>query len=256
MIDKLHIQDNQTGFDDFTYYLLKMKLFILVTKNHTKLLESDESLGSWEFIANLYPFIESFVSKNVLSNEMRDNVLNYLNVVRFMDEDKTLSISEYIEKIMKIDLINKMIVMINGQEKDNSMRYYRYEMYNRTNDKIYLNPIIMSDEDILEEKEELFDSIAFDHFVLCTHDEGITDEEFDNNYLPKLLDEKMYYEVLNAIYHEYPEKFLNDVFYQRCLQVLNTNLENNKGIYKKNIQEFIDMVSDTREKLTLRKVLK
>ena len=243
--------DVPCSFDDDAYYLMKFQMLMLVMNNHEKLVKDDYSLISFPFIASFIPFIDAFLKKNLLSHEMRENFLRYLNVARFSNGNKKLNSFEQVEENLKITVINKLIAMVNSQDYDDSMRYYRYQMCVRTDDKIYLNRFKVTDADILDEKDDLFESMAYDCFVLYTHSVNMSLNDFQK-IITDISKNQLYYETITCILNEYPYQFLNKVFYDRCQMVLSKSLEDSRGIYAKNIRSLIKNIDKVQLKLKKR----
>ena len=150
---------------------------------------------------------------------MKKNVLKYLNNVRFsndIDSDR-------------IHLINTIIRLINIQEGENYLDYYRQEMYKRTHNRQYL--VYPYNSFIKENEDRLIESMQFDYLVLISHSNLVTDDEFYDSYYSEMILDLRYFETINCILEEYPERFLDPVFYQRYIIIINAFLKNQNNNY-------------------------
>ena len=227
----------ESNFTDDDYYLFKVQQLLLVTYNPKELIKENPLLKSRSFLETFYYFIDVYSKNNLLSDRMKNNVFNYLKELK--DDDTTINGANY-------DIINKIILKINGQEFDNSIDYYRCEMYIRTGARIYINNKKLKDKEILEEEQNLFESIAFDQRVLYACSTEVSDFVFENAYLLQFSLDENFYNTLNCILNEYPAKFLDDLFCSRCLQILNHQLNiSDLLLTQRNVKELINKIQTT-----------
>lgn len=161
---------------------------------------------------SLKNIVEYHTKNNDFSEPVKDNIRNFLYQAReYQDEHRK----------ERIDIINEIIGLINTQEKDESLIYYRLQLYDRSNQFKYLFKATKAE--IIKEIDNVHDSICFDLFVLVSHSTDVSEEEFIKEYLPVLKSTDLYYESLNMILKENPIVFKDQLFYNRMMCVLEYN---------------------------------
>ena len=174
--------------------------------------KEDPSMFDLFTIESLRNIVEFHVKNNDLSKDVINNINKFLFQAReYKDENR--------EK--RIELINETIRIMNNQEKDESLMFYRFQLFDRTGDYKYFFKV--TNAEIINEINYIHDSICNDLFVLVSHTEEVDDMEFVNEYLPYLKDSDLYYESLNMILKENPIVFKNQTFYNRMICVLEYN---------------------------------
>lgn len=164
------------------------------------------------FMESLRNVVRGHCEKNDLSKDVINNINKFLSYAReYKDENR--------EK--RIELINEIIVLMNRQEKDESLIFYRFQLYERTKKFEYL--LKKSDREIIEEIPNVHQSICHDLFVLVTHSDDVDDMDFVKEYLHDLKDSDLYYESLNMMLKENPLVFKDKLFYNRMICVLEYN---------------------------------
>lgn len=172
----------------------------------------DVRMFGLNFIKSLRNVVEVFVRNNDLSKDVRNNIFNFLAQARnYKDEDFN----------ERIDLINETIRILNSQEKDESLMFYKFQLFDRTGDLNFF--FKATEEEVLSLVDNIHDSICNDLFVLISHLDDVSDEEFINEYLPELKDSDSYYESINYMLKENPIIFKNQTFYNRMICVLEYN---------------------------------
>lgn len=226
--------------DENDYYWIKVCEFLLVDSNSEKTVLRNEVLSSVGFLNRFLQIVEMFANQNALDKEMKENILSYIYFVRCNGDMKGNG----------NEIISKIISLVNNKLEDASIGFYRNELYKRNDNILYLDSKSVPKPFILKKKGELFRSIRFDQFLLYTHSIKVSDEEFVTKYLSKLVDDDRYYESLNCILNEYPQQFLNKLFYKRYSIVMSNNLHYEEDKRKKQkIRDFADKVDRKKSKL-------
>ena len=135
----------------------------------------------------------------------------------------------------RIKVCNEIIRILNSNDLDKSILFYRIELQKRTRDFGYI--IKYSDDKVIEDIELVHDSICNDFFIMTSHTSDIEDSVFKQEFLPSFVNSDAYYDSLNAILEENPSVFRDEIFYNRMLEVLNFNKEiynNDRKITKYN----------------------
>lgn len=217
-------------FEEDSYYIFKVCQLLMSESNLNDFLKENDTLCTSDFMFNFLICIIPFIENKFLSQFMKNNILKYLNYVRFNDNEE-LNKKETLSKDAKINLVNDIIRMINSADCDNHLIYYREEMYKRTNNKLFLlNPL---DSWIMENEKKLFDSMKLDYFIIYSHSDAVEEQEFDNIFIPELLVDFKYFESINCIIKEYPMQLVNPLFFSR---------------YKKVIENFMNKELDDKER--------
>lgn len=164
------------------------------------------------FIESLRNIVKARCEKNDLSKDVMNNINKFLSYAReYKDENR--------EK--RIELINEIIMIMNSQEKDESLIFYRFQLYERRRNFEYL--LKKSDREIIEQIPNIHKSICHDLFVVVSHSNDVSDMDFVKEYLPDLKDSDLYYESLNMMLKENPLVFKDQLFYNRMICVLEYN---------------------------------
>jgi len=177
-------------------------------------------------VESLRNVVEYLASQNYLSASVKDNINNYLMRARYFEDEN---------KSKRIQLINDTIGFMNSQNIDQSLIFYRLQLFDRRREFKYL--FKASNEEIKKEIENVHDSICHDLYVLIGQSILTSDEDFEKEYLPLFQNTNIYYESLNMFLKENPRVFKDDIFYNRMTRVINLNNElcsNNKEVLKMN----------------------
>ena len=193
-----------------TIKLIHNIIFNFVENDYTE----DPSIFNLLIIESFKNIVEEHLLLGNLSNDVKNNIFNFLNQAREYKDEKS-------EK--RNQLINELIVSMNSNYEDKSNVFYRMELYKRTRDFKYVTKY--TNEQINENIEYVHDSICNDFYILVSHLEETTDEEFEEIYLPCFIDCETYYDSLNAILFENPKVFKNKLFYSRMMKILNENVK-------------------------------
>ena len=202
-------------FDEESYYSFKVFELLLTESNLKEWIDNNPVLSTSEFLTCFLIFLGPFLEKQYLSPRMKNNALNYLNLVRFNNSEEVI---EKIPKSEKIELINSIIRLINTQDSNNCFDFYLQEIYKRTSNRKYLSTL--NKKVILSIENDIFESIKFDHFVLLSHSNQVSDELFLNEFLPIILNDLRYFKSINCIIKEFPNQFKNPLFIQRYQTVI------------------------------------
>lgn len=232
-------------FDDDSYYRFKVLELLLVESDIKEFVYLNPVLSCYDFLQNFSDFIDVYINSDYMGSSFKENILNYLNIVRF-NTDPNVSKLDSVSQEEKISFINKIIRKVNIQNGNKYIDYCRCELYKRTANDYYLNcPAYLIEK--LENK--LFDSIKYDHFVLISHLNIVNEEEFYSDFLLDLSNDIRYFETINCILNEYPQLFLNNLFIDRYNKVVSNSL--NKDNLDSNqllINSFNESVSCLKKK--------
>ena len=191
-----------------TRKLIYQIMFDFYEKNYSE----DSGMFDLNILKSLEAIVEYHTSQNDLSASVMDNISNFLMAARdYQDENRN----------ERIEIINNIVRLMNSQEKDQSLIFYRMQLHTRTKDFKYL--FKASDSEIIKEIDNIHDSICHDLFVLVSHSTDVSDMDFINEYLPELKDSDLYYESINTILKENPIVFKDQLFYNRMICVLEFN---------------------------------
>lgn len=218
-------------FDDESYYSFKVFELLLAEPNLNDWIKNNPFLSTSNFITCFLIYLGPYLENNYLSPFMKNNVLNYLNLARFNDDEEINNL-DCLSKKDKIELINSIIRLINSQDNNNYIDFYRQELYKRTLNRKCLT--IPYDNLVLYNEHKLLESIKYDQFVLITHSEQTTNEEFEKEIIPILISDLKYFETINCILYEYPQQFNNPLFFSRYKNVIANflNIQNSILGYK------------------------
>ena len=233
-------------FDDKSYTIYKNCQLLLVECDTESVLYNNPIMTGYDFLVCFKDFIDSFAINDYLSPLMKNNVLNYLNIVRFGER-----VESDIEWKKKISLINKLILLVNSVKGDKYVTFYRKEMFKRTNNDDYMN---LPSCFIAQSEEKLCKSISYDSLVLLSHSDKIDDFTFQKIYLTKFISNWKYFESINCILKEYPDKFLDTLFMERYQIVMAEFYKRDYGeTYNSGIILFGDKVENRVKSLKISK---
>ena len=193
-------------------YRLRKLIYQIMFNFYEDNYDEDPSVYKLVVIESLKNIVEFHVNQNDLSDNVKNNINKFLQQARYYNDEN---------RIKRIELINETIILLNSQEKDDSLMFYRLQLYSRTKDFKYL--FKTSDAEIKNKIEYIHDSICNDLFVLVSHTDDVDDIEFVKEYLPYLKDLDLYYDSINIILKENPLVFKDKTFYDRMMSVLTIN---------------------------------
>lgn len=233
-------------FDDKSYAIYKNCELLLFESDTESLIYNNPVMTSYEFLISFNEFIESFIINDYLSPIMKNNVLNYLNIVRFCE---TTELDVDLKK--KIWLINEIIVSVNSAKGNKYVTFYRKEMFKRTSNYDYMN---LPSHFITQSEDKLCKSICYDSLVLLSHSDKVDDYSFQKIYLSQFISNWKYFESINCILREYPDKFLDSLFMKRYQIVMNEFFKRDYGeTYNSGIILFGDKVENRVKSLKISK---
>lgn len=208
-------------FNDDSYYNFKIFELLLVESDINEWVDSNPVMSSYDFILNFSKFIDIYINADYVGFSIKENILNYLNIVRFKN-DLSINKLDTVSHNEKIHFINELIRKVNLQKGNKYIDYCRCELYKRTTNNYYLK----CPEALIKKLEnKLFDSIKFDYFVLISHTDNTNEDDFSNEFLIDLSNDTRYFETINCFLNEYPQLFSNTLFINRYNKVLNSILE-------------------------------
>lgn len=212
-------------YEDITTYRLRKMIYSIIFNFFENDYEDAEEFDLL-VVESLRNIVEHLTSENYLSESVKNNIYNYLIRAREFKDDK---------RTKRIELINDTIGFMNGQQKDDSLVFYRLELFKRRRDYKYI--IGYSNEEVIKEIPDVHDSICNDLYVIVSHTNLTDYDTFEKEYLPHFKNSNAYYESLNAILYENPRVFKDDLFYGRMMEIINYNKElykDDKEILKMN----------------------
>lgn len=219
------------------YNIMKIVELILTDNFIDEIIDVNPELCTFDFLVMFEDIIEQFISREILSPIMKKNALSYLNHVRFVIDG---GIEDEEDRNFIINLINKLIVKLNDQRGKNYIEFYRNEMYKRTNNKKFLR---CPDTYIKQCEQNLFESISLEQMLLYSHSVDVSDEEFQNECLPDLSNDPVYFDAISCFINECPHLFLDKLFYSRFLIVMNEWINKEKG--NRSIKKFQRRINHT-----------
>jgi hypothetical protein len=211
-------------YEDLITYRMRKVIYSIIFNFYENDYEDKEDFDLIT-VESLRNVVEYLASENYLSESVKNNINNYLMRARyFEDENRT----------KRIELINDTIGFMNRQQCDNSLIFYRLQLFDRRREFKYL--FKLTNEEIKKEIENVHDSICNDLYVIIGQSNLTSDEEFEKEYLPFFKNTNIYYESLNIFLKENPTIFKDEIFYNRMMKVINLNNEicNDKEVFKMN----------------------
>ena len=203
-------------YDD--YMFLKVCQLVFVEKDCNLILEQIPNIFTIEFLIDFAEIIKQYCNHCFIGGDIKQNVLSFLNRFRFVDfPDETED-----EHNLKINIINDIIININKQISNRSFKFYRTEMYKKTNNKSFL---LYDYEPTNEQKEILNGLIRFDCAFLYTHSKYTSEEVFMKEYAPDLIGNNCYFQSVYTILNDAPYLFLNPTLKKRTLIILKEYLK-------------------------------
>ena len=200
-------------YEDLITYRMRKVIYSVIFNFYENDYEDAEDFDLYT-VESLRNVVEYLASEDFLSERVKDNIHNYLTRARDFKDDK---------RSKRIELINDTIGFMNKQDKDDSLVFYRIELYKRRRDYKYI--IGYSNEEVINQIEAVHDSICNDLYVVVSHTDITDKETFETEYLPLFKDTNIYYESLNNILYENPRIFKDELFYSRMMQIINYNKE-------------------------------
>lgn len=214
--------------DEMNIYKTRKLIYSIIFNFYEN--DYSEDIGSFDLVIveSLKNIVASLVKQNCLSEKVKENIGNYLIQAReYQDENRS----------KRIEFINDIVGIMNLQKSDDSIIFYRLELFKRRKDLKYL--FKYPDTIIKSQICNIHDSICNDLYVLISHTEDASKEEFEKEFLPYFVNTDLYYESINAILAECPIIFKDKTFYDRMMTVLDINREiynNDRKIVKINKQ--------------------
>jgi len=197
------------------YYMHKFLIAIMFDNDRT-FYKTAPWLFDLNVLSEFKDTIVYFGNNDCINPRIRDNIYQILFDGRDIND-------EYLEQ--RIDLINEIIKYLNSCRYDNYIPFYRGQLYLRTKDKEYDK---YTDQEIAKEIDLVDNAMFNDFIVLLSHGSDTTDEDFENKYLPDLVNNYSYYESLNMILEDCPSMFNDKLFVDRMNSILTLNKEYKK----------------------------
>ena len=211
-------------YEDLITYRMRKVIYSVIFNFYENDYEDKEDFNLIT-VESLRNVVEYLTSENYLSESVKENIHNYLTRARFFEDEN---------RAKRMELVNDTIGFLNTQKEDNSLIFYRLQLFDRRKEFRYL--FKATNEEIKKEIENVHDSICNDLYVLIGQSELTSDEDFEKEYLPYFKNTNIYYESLNMFLKENPRVFKDEIFYSRMMKVINLNNElcNDKEIIKMN----------------------
>lgn len=213
-------------FDNDSYYAFKLYELLLTESNLNSWIKNYPIFSTYNFLDGFLDFINMMIDNNFLSYSIKDNILKYLVLVRFNDDKRVETIDEHSFE-ERVNLINKIIRLVNSGKDNNYITFYRNELIKRTGNLDYLHGRIADKEAVL------FESMKFDQQVIYSHSNAVSDSKFTSDYIPIFVSDYKYFQTINCILAEYPKQFRNSLFKQRYDKTISNYLKYNLSNSKK-----------------------
>lgn len=208
------MSDNLIG-----YRLAKLAFHIIFNFNDNNYDSLEEDYMFYlNVLYSLLGIIKKMVEGNYLSQELINNIYNYLYQAREIEDE---------DRIERINIINEIVQELNKCTCENYLLFYRSELSKRRNNEKYLNKY--QNEEIEKEINHANYSISNDIMVLVGLWDETSDSEFLVDYLNDFVNNYYFYESINALLEEQPILFKNLTFYNRMMCVLNANQDIKKN---------------------------
>jgi len=194
------------------YYSYKWLISIIFNTDDNSYLRKSNLIFDVRVLESLKRIIEVYTKEGYFNKTVKNNIYTLLVNARFFKDDK---IKE------RVDLVNDMTTYLNQQYDDKSEIFYRDQLYRRTRETKYLFKYSKEQIEILSEyvNQQLYN----DFIIIKSHGDEYTEEQFDKLYLNDFIDLDVYYENINFILEECPYLFVDKIFYNRVIKVLNSN---------------------------------
>lgn len=193
------------------YYAHKFILSLMFDNSQT-LYKTVPWLYDIDVLSVLKDLVEAYSTEECLAHNVKTNIYTILVDGRNINDEN------YKERI---ELINKIINILNNTKDDKVMLFYSGQAYIRRNNLREIKK--WSFDKLKREIPYIEQSICNDFDLVCSHIENTTEEEFNDYYLPIFTNNNYYYESLNTILRECPSLFKNKLFAKRVKQVLSVN---------------------------------
>ncbi len=172
-------------------------------------LDFEDCFFDIDLLKEIKSILEYLSKEGSIIGSLKNDICKYLQNGRNI-QDK--------QRVERIGIINDIITILNNSNEDKKLTFYREELSKRRMNskylKIYRNQVIMS------EVNEINKSIGYDSVVLSALSEGISNDEFIEEYFDNVINNPFTLESINSIIYECPSLFLNQTFYKRCMCIL------------------------------------
>ena len=205
-----------------SYKLSKFLLSIIFDTKSYEIYKGGKEVSDINFVICFKDVIDRLVSRNYLSTNLKNNIYKILLDLREIKDDNR-------EK--RIQIINDIIGTVNSQDFDDSLTYYRIQLYYRKKDKSFLKKY--SDNEIEEYIDYVNESIANDFLVMCLLVETNL-EDFKNDCMDELVNNLYFYESVDSILRECPDIFNDKVVLDKIDLVFQHNSKFDRCFNKEN----------------------
>ena len=204
------------------YYYLKLVQFLVFDFEENKKVREgvyDEILKEQNFLISLEGFIMTMCNNNYLEEMYKDNVRDIL--IRLGNID--------LVKLLYNSKINNIKIKLNSSDDSNALYYYAYE----TTKRIPNIPIKMISSQ--EKIRDLFinnisTSISNDYTVLVTLIGSMSDEDFENIFIPAYALRLEFFYSIRAILDEQKDIIFCEKSIERIKIILEYNKKNIKMV--------------------------
>lgn len=148
-------------------------------------------------------YVLRYIEKNAenFSYDLKQEILKNLSDLRFINDE---------DRIERIEIINEIIRTLNVAEEDEEYFFYRFQLYNRFNDEIFLK------SDVTDNNVKLVNLLAFlDYIILVSHTDLMSEEKFYDKYICEFTENPFYYCNVSFIVEEYPDILKYKTFVKR-----------------------------------------
>ncbi len=200
-----------------TIFYLKLLRAICVTKDLTDLLLKLDDLkidySSIELLKMLQKLIKPLTINTTLSEPIKKNLFNYINICRFVETDPE-------EHSERVSICNELIRMLNESENKPLFPFYKSmanKYFRRPFERVLLALDYESMEDMLSVAAEL------EFLVLYFHSDEVSELDFIEDASEELLLNNWYLLCNISILSEFPELLCDRKYVSRIKFILDNN---------------------------------
>lgn len=205
-------------FDNESYYAFKLYELLLAESHLKGWIEEYPVLSTYNFLNGFLDLIYILIEKQFLSDSIKENILRYLVLVRFNEDERVKFMDEHSFE-EKVNLINKIMQIVKLGKGTNYIKFYQEELVRRTDNQYYLL------ENVDGKEKDLFESMKLDQQVIYSHSSAVTDEQFISYYISYFIKDLKYFQTINCILAEYPRQFNDPLFVQRYNKMISSFLK-------------------------------
>lgn len=186
-------------------------LLVYKIMSNTYDVNCDKNLFDLSLLHELERAINYYSRNSQFTMEMKKNITDFLSlVIKYEDQYR----NDRVDKVFKL-----MNLMTDSKTQD-SISFYRLELLTRTNSSRVL---FQSKSNIEKQIDYINKSICFDYYVVSTHLDLTSLDDFNDIHLQNLDNSEFYPQSISALLNNCPNYFKNAEFYARTKQALFSN---------------------------------